>query len=146
MPDEPQRYPAQSIYDQPWQKRLELIVDTMREMSQQTDPNLMVQAYGRRMHQIMGYDRLVAVSRRDVPAGHYRITRATIWEKQLDPWKHPSQLPVFQGGLLGRMIYDEQPVIIDDLAGAVEPDDPAAEYFAGMGSLQAIRSSTRAGR
>src|SRR3954447_10342860 len=138
MPDEPQRYPAQSIYDQPWQKRLELIVDTMREMSRQTDPNLMVQAYARRMHQLMGYDRLVSVSRRNVPEGRYRIPRSTMWKNQINPWQQPDQLPEFEGGLLGQMIYGEEPVIIDDLRGVVTPNDPAAEYFAGMGSLQAI--------
>src|SRR4051812_41060953 len=115
MSDLEHSYPAQSIYDQPWQKRLELIVDTMREMSRQTEPNLMVQAYARRMRQLMGYDRLVAVSRRNVPEGRYRITRSTMWEKQLNPWQQSDQLPEFEGGLLGQMIYDEQPVVIDDL-------------------------------
>jgi sigma-B regulation protein RsbU (phosphoserine phosphatase) len=138
MPDELQRYPAQSIYDQPWQKRLELIVDTMREMSRQTEPNLMVQAYARRLHQLMGYDRLVSVSRRNVPEGRYRITRSTMWKTQVNPWQQPDQLPEFEGGLFGQMIYGEEPVIIDDLRSVVAPDDPAAEYFAGMGSLQAI--------
>jgi sigma-B regulation protein RsbU (phosphoserine phosphatase) len=40
------------------------------------------------------------------------------------------------GGVLGRLIYGDEPVVIDHLE--VGPDDPAAEYFAGMGSLAAI--------
>ena len=40
------------------------------------------------------------------------------------------------GGLLAELIYAEQPRIIHDLK--VSPDDPAAEYLAGMSSLQAI--------
>jgi sigma-B regulation protein RsbU (phosphoserine phosphatase) len=133
-----QRFPALSIYDAPWQKRLELIVETMREMSRQSDPQLMVQAYGRRMWQIMGYDRLVGLSRRNLPTGKYKITRSTTWTTPVNPWKSPEKLPILEGGLLGELIGGEKPVIIDDLNGRVVPDDPGAEYLVGMGSLQAI--------
>src|SRR5689334_25375452 len=99
-----QRLPALSIYDAPWQKRLELIVETMREMSSQSDPQLMVQAYGRRMWQIMGYDRLVGLSRRNLPTGKYKITRSTTWTTPVNPWKSPEKLPILEGGLLGELI------------------------------------------
>src|SRR5438552_6990167 len=105
----PQRAAPLSIYDGPWEKRLEIIVETMREMSRQTDPQLMVQAYGRRMRQMLGYDRMVALSRRNTPAGRYRITRSTTWTEQINRWQSPELRPVLQGGLLGELIQSEQP-------------------------------------
>ena len=36
-----------------WQKRLDYVVETMREMSTQTDPQTMVQAYGKRIRKIL---------------------------------------------------------------------------------------------
>ena len=38
------------------------------------------------------------------------------------------RLPIFDRGLLGELLYGDQPRIIDQLE--VPPDDPAAEYFA----------------
>ena len=61
-----------------WQRRLALIVDTMRDMSRQTDPQAMVRAYGTRMRQLMQTDRTVSLSRRDLPPKKYRITRSSL--------------------------------------------------------------------
>src|SRR5215831_12927061 len=63
----------------PWEERLALIVDTMREMSRQTDPQAMVRAYRARVRQIMPADRSLSLSRRDLTAPLYRITRSSTW-------------------------------------------------------------------
>src|SRR5262245_44016666 len=84
-----------------WRQRLELIVETMREMSLQTDPQAMVSAYRRRMQQLNLSDGMVALSRRDLPAARYRITRSSRWEIEINPWTQVSQLPELEGGLLG---------------------------------------------
>ncbi|MFQ5491323.1 MAG: hypothetical protein ACE5GE_11430 [Phycisphaerae bacterium] len=47
-----------------WQERLQAVVQTMREMSRQTDPAEMVQAYEVRMQQILRRDRSISLSRR----------------------------------------------------------------------------------
>ncbi len=119
-----------------WRKRLDLVVETMREMSRQTDPQAMVRAYGLRVRQVLPVDRSVSLSRRDLTPPHYRITRSSLWKDEVNPWKHPERLPLLDRGLLGELLYGDQPRIIDDLH--VSPDDPAAEYFAGQGSLIAI--------
>ena len=119
-----------------WQERLDHFVETMREMSRHTDPQAMVRAYGARMQALRQLDGWVALSRRELPAPKYRITRASIWREQIDPWKDRDRLPVFEGGLLGELLYGERPRIIDDFE--VSPDDPAYEYLAGMRSLAAI--------
>ncbi len=119
-----------------WTKRLAMIVDTMREMSRQTDPEAMVRAYGARMSELMPSDRRLSLSRRDLEPPRYRITRSTTWTEAINPWKEKDRLPLFTSGLLGELIYADDARIIDDLQ--VAPDDPAADYFAGMRSLMAI--------
>ncbi len=119
-----------------WQPRLELIVETMREMSVQTDPQAMVSAYRERMRQLNLSDGMVALSRRDLPAPKFRITRSTLWQEEINPWTQVHRLPVLEGGLLGELIYADRPHVIDELL--VDPHDPGADHLAGYRSLVAI--------
>ena len=107
-----------------WRSRLAIIVDTMREMSRQTDPQEMVRTYGERMRQLLPIDRRFSLSRRDLEAPKYRITRSTTWTEDLNPWKEKDRLPLLEGGLLAELIYGDEPQVIDDLH--VAADDPAA--------------------
>ncbi|GMU22340.1 MAG: hypothetical protein AMXMBFR13_24260 [Phycisphaerae bacterium] len=119
-----------------WRERLDLVVQTMREMSRQTDPQQMVRAYSARMRQLNPTDRMVAVSRRDLEPPKYRITRSSIWKEDINPWRELDRLPLLEGGLLGELLYGDEPRIIGDLA--VPGEDPAAEYFTNMRSLLAL--------
>lgn len=119
-----------------WRERLDLVVEAMRTVSSQTDPQSMVREYGKRLDKLMPeISRLVAISRRDLPKPLYRITRSDLWEEEINPWKQKDRLPVFDRGLLGELIYGDQPVIIGDLK--IAHDDPAKEFFAGQRSLLA---------
>jgi len=122
----------------PWEQRLDFVVETMREISRQTDPQAMVKAYGLRMKRIMPSDRLVSLSRRDLPARQYRITRSSTWDGTINPWKQRQELPIFDRGLLGDLLYGDTPVILDDLPSRLAPDDPAMQFLEGMGSLVAV--------
>src|SRR5215510_7065936 len=128
--------PAIPFAKLPWQQRLDFIVSTMREMSSQADPHEMVQAYIKRMRTMVPSDGWMAISRRDLDSPQFRITRSTLWDQPINPWRNRSALPLLSGGLCAELIYGEQPRIIHDFQYA--PDDPAAEYFAGMRSLQAV--------
>ena len=112
------------------------IVDTMREMSRISDPQVLVQTYGQRMRQIIPVDASVSLSRRELAFPRYKITRSSRWERTVNPWQEGSRLPIFESGLLGELLYGDVPVIIDDLE--VSPSDPAAEYFEGMKSALAL--------
>src|SRR5437899_2869590 len=79
-----------------WQKRLAIMVETMREMSRQTDPQAMVRAYGERIRQLFPADRRISLSRRDLTPPRYRITRSTTWQESINPWKEKHRLPVFE--------------------------------------------------
>jgi sigma-B regulation protein RsbU (phosphoserine phosphatase) len=119
-----------------WQERLALILDMMREMSLQTDPQQMVRAYGQKVRRMWPRDRNLSLSRRGLQAPHYMITRSSTWQEAINPWKEPERLPHFEGGLLAEFIYGNRPAIISDLS--VSPNEPAFEYLGGMRSLVAI--------
>jgi sigma-B regulation protein RsbU (phosphoserine phosphatase) len=120
------------------QQKLAFVVEMMRDLSRQTDPQVMVAEYGKRMRQVVPSDGYFSLSRRDLEEPYYRITRSSRWEEAVNPWKNKDRLPVFRGGLIARIIYGDQPVIIDDLPAELGEDEPAREYLAGFGSLLAI--------
>jgi hypothetical protein len=76
---------------------------------------------------------MLVLSRHGVPQGHYLVTRNTDWEDAPDPWSERHKLPLLKGGILGEIIYGNEPRVINDLV--VPEDDPAYEYLAGMGHL-----------
>ncbi len=98
-----------------WQNRLALIVDMMRDMSRQTDPQEMVRSYAQKIGQLVPLHRRLSLSRRGLSAPQYRITRSTTWREDVNPWKEKDRLPLFSGGLLAELIYGDEPVVIDDL-------------------------------
>jgi len=119
-----------------WRQRLGLIVEMMRHMSLQTDPQEMVRAYGERIRLLLPSDRAISLSRRGLTAPKYRITRSTTWEESINPWKERERLPLLEGGLLAELIYGDEPKVINNLD--VATNDPAAGYLAGHRSLMAI--------
>jgi sigma-B regulation protein RsbU (phosphoserine phosphatase) len=119
-------------------QKLAFVVDMMKELSRHTDPQRMVAEYGRRMREVIPSDGHFSLSRRDLDAPHFRVTRSSRWEAGVNPWKHQDRLPVFAGGLIAQIIYADAPVVLNDLAAHVAPDDPVIEYLRGFGSLVAI--------
>jgi phosphoserine phosphatase RsbU/P len=119
-----------------WRERLDQVVETMREMSIQTDPQEMVRAYGRRMETLFPLDRRISLSRRELAYPSYRVTRFSEWKEDINPWREKHRLPLHQGGLFADLIYGDEPVLIDDLR--IDADDPAARYLEGQRSLMAI--------
>lgn len=119
-----------------WQERLAVIVEMMRDMSRQTDPQAMVRAYGERIRQLLPVSRSLSLSRRGLSSPQYRITRSSTWTEEINPWKDKDRLPLLAGGLLADLIYGGEPKVIDNLE--VAPDEPAASYLGGHRSLLAI--------
>lgn len=125
-----------AIHSLPWQERLTAVMEMMREMSSQTDPQQMVQQYGARMRRFRHVDRSISLSRRDLAAPRVRVTRFSGWTSEVDPWKQPEQLPILDGGILSELIYGNEPRVINDFEAAA--GDPAFEFLSGQGSLVAI--------
>jgi sigma-B regulation protein RsbU (phosphoserine phosphatase) len=128
-----------NLFALPLEERLGFITDMMREMSEQTEPQAMVKAYSQRIRKLWPSDGFVSLSRRDLDAPRYRVTRSSVWERAgrvLNPWSQKNQLPIFEGGVLGDLIYGEEPVALNDFVPS--PDDPAYEHLAGYRSLAAV--------
>ncbi len=119
-----------------WQERLDIIVETMREMSRQTDPQRMVRAYTKRMQGLMQWDRVISVSRRELARPWFRVTRDSWWKEEINPWRQKDRLPLLSGGLVAELLYGDAPRIIDDFEAPA--DDPAYDFLAGQRSLMAI--------
>lgn len=119
-----------------WCQRLNVVVQTMREMSRQTDPQEMVNAYIRRMRQLMPVDCQVSLSRRGLNFPQVRVTRFHQWNQDINPWKETEKLPIIQGGLFAELIYGDVPRIIDDVS--ISQDDPAGPFLTGQRSIMAL--------
>jgi sigma-B regulation protein RsbU (phosphoserine phosphatase) len=122
-----------------WQGDLKFVVDFMRDLSMQTDPQTAAELYGQRVRSsgFVPADRWLSVSRRDLTRPAYRITRSSTWKETVNPWTEKEKLPLFNSGLLGELIYSNEPAVIDNLQDRYAPDDPAAEYFKDMNFLLA---------
>jgi sigma-B regulation protein RsbU (phosphoserine phosphatase) len=119
-----------------WRERLRVIVEAMREVSRQTDPMEMSRVYSQRMRRLRPIDRVVTLSRRDLAAPRFRVTRSTQWAEPINPWKERDRLPLLSGGLFAELLYGDEPRLFDDLA--VPADDPARPYVEDMRSLVAV--------
>jgi sigma-B regulation protein RsbU (phosphoserine phosphatase) len=117
-------------------ERLDYAVASMREMSQQTDPQEMNKAYGRRMRRLLPVDGSLSISRRDLSTPEFRVTRSSQWKNEINPWKERDRLPLLRGGLGAELLYGDEPLLFDDLA--VPTTDPLFEYLDGFRSVAAI--------
>ena len=112
------------------------MVDLVRELSAQTDPQQMVRDFGERFRQMFALEGFLAISRRGLESPHYRITRSTRWEKKINPWKQSDLLPIYDRGLLGELLYGDVPVLCNDFHP--DPEDPAFEHLEGYRSYMAV--------
>lgn len=119
-------------------QRLALIVDTMREISRQTDPQVIARVYAQRMRALTPTDRFVALSRRELPSPQFRVTRSSQWAEEVNPWKERDRLPLLSGGMLGELIWGDEPRVIHNLQDKLDANDPGYGFFEGMNSLVAI--------
>ncbi len=110
-----------------------MVVELMREISTQTDPQGMVAAFRSRARRLYGGVGSVSVSRRDLDPPFYRITRSWIWGEEINPWTQKERLPILDSGILGELLYADQPRVLADVR--VPPDDPAYEHLKDARSL-----------
>jgi phosphoserine phosphatase RsbU/P len=112
------------------------IIDLMKLMSTESDPQRFQTVYRERIRKLVPYDGLLSLSRRDLSAPEFRITRSHLFKEVINPWTQKDRLPLLRGGLLAELLYSDEPRIISNLK--VDPSDPAYEHLKGFGSLQAI--------
>jgi len=107
------------------------VVELMRQLSLQTDPQKAASLYGEGLvrFRIVKADRYLSLSRRNLPSPQLRITRDSNWTQQPNPWKEPQRLPLITGGLLAEILYSNQPAVITDLPARLAPGDPARDFL-----------------
>lgn len=113
--------------------QLESVVDMVREISRQTDPQAMIQVFRRLTRSFYGGERSVSVSRRDLTEPAYRITRSSRFARDINPWTERDRLPIFSGGLLAELVYGDRPRILNEVR--IDPAEPAHEHLDGARSL-----------
>ncbi|MEO0629155.1 MAG: PP2C family protein-serine/threonine phosphatase [Planctomycetota bacterium] len=128
------RQPVTALTD--WRERLREVTLMMKELSEQTEPQLMVSAYRNRTNNIYTIDGFVAISRRDLEEPWFRVTRSSSWTEEVNPWEQKDRLPKFDRGLMHDLIYGGEPVFMPDVR--LDPNDPISEFLPGTRSLVAI--------
>src|SRR5947207_7426617 len=94
------------LFRGPWRQRLSFVVEMMREMSAQVDPQVMVQNYGARMRQVLPADGFVSLSRRGLTRPQVRVTRSHVWGYNVNPWT-ARERTILDGGILSDLIWGE---------------------------------------
>ncbi len=116
--------------------RLAVSVELMRELSRYADPDELYRVFSTRLNQLYPTSRQLTVSRRGLDRPQFRVQRFNLWKDAVNPYRQPEKLPLYTGGLIGEMIFEDQPRVIDDLT--LHNGDPAREFFEGQRSLLAI--------
>jgi sigma-B regulation protein RsbU (phosphoserine phosphatase) len=113
--------------------RLWLIDDLVKEMSAQNDADRLVDVFARKGDFLVHRDTWLTLTRRDLHAPFYRVTRSRIWPDSLNTLTSFNSHPILDRGLLGELLYVGRPALLNRLELA--PDDPGREHLAGMQSL-----------
>src|SRR5271166_1994557 len=95
--------------------RLRRIDDLVMEMSVQDDAERLVRVFARQGAFLVRRDGFVSISRRDLVAPHYRVTRSWRWHETINPWTEPHRLPLYDHGLLGELLYVGKPALLNHL-------------------------------
>src|SRR5688572_18451173 len=96
----------------PWQEELAIVDRTMRAISGVTDPEELVQAYWEGIGDLMPIADYMSVSRRDLAAPRYRVTRSSRFVEEFNPWTQRERLPLLSGGLVAELAYANRPDVI----------------------------------
>ena len=113
-----------------------IMLDLVREISLQGDPQDMVRVFRKYTPAIYGGESFVAISRRGLEEPSYRVTRSSRWAADVNPWLEQEKLPLFRGGLLAELVYGDMPRVVRDVV--MTPSEPAFEYLQHARSLLAL--------
>lgn len=119
----------------PWREELDIIDRTMKAISSVTDPEKLVDIYWEGIGDLVSINDFVALSRRNVEPPEFLITRSSRFTEHFNPWTEREKLPRLSGGLLGELLYNGRPEVIEDLPSRIAADDPGRFYLEGFQSL-----------
>jgi len=116
-------------------------MELVGELSRATQPREVLRAFSRGMRALNGPVGYISLSTRDLPVGHYRITRLLLDPDAehidvSDPWSMVDELTLHSGGLLGALIRSAYPALVHDLD--VQDDPVLGKALRPFRSLMAI--------
>lgn len=94
---------------------LEELLRVLQRASQAKEPQDIQDTFSGVMQRLVGSEAYMSLSVRDLPAGKFRVTRAMLQNEQVyrpNPWRDRDTLPIFEGGLIGRVIETPTPKVI----------------------------------
>jgi phosphoserine phosphatase RsbU/P len=122
-------------------QRTATLLDLVAALSSAAEPGEVLRAYAHGIARLRGQFGYVSLSTRGLAPGQYRITRLLTPEKMAalsarDAWPVPPNLPVHTGGLLGEIISEPRPAMVEELNLANDP--VVGDAFARYRSFMAI--------
>lgn len=101
------------------------LLELVSDVSQASRPQDVIHAYAKHSRNLNPQDGYISLSTRDLPAGHYRVTRFiddgdVDRLAEADPWNAAPVEPA-AGGFLGQAIADGRPKIFNDLQVTEDP-------------------------
>jgi sigma-B regulation protein RsbU (phosphoserine phosphatase) len=121
--------------------RIQTLLAMLRDLSTARNPLQALQAWARGYWPLHPVDLMLSLSTRDLPPGHYRITRqidvaAVLDGRQVpipsEPWRNRDAIPVHSGGFLGDLIADGRPKLLTRFR--LDDDPVLGDALRGMGS------------
>jgi sigma-B regulation protein RsbU (phosphoserine phosphatase) len=119
--------------------RLLEIRDLLLTVSGLTEPQEVQREFGRTLASVNRVDGYVAFSRRNLPDGHYKITRSMLARDEVghthvNPWTQWDDLPTHAGGWFGEMMRTPEPRLFPDFHLRDDPalDDRLAPFGSAM--------------
>ena len=125
-----------------------VLVEAMKAVSRETEPNRALYAFGSRLNEIRPVDVFVSVSTRGLAPGEYKITRhfrtfdvyadhaSPEMIDEQNPWRRWLELPTHRGGFVGEVIESGEPQLLQHLD--IRGDPALGDEVADMGSCIAV--------
>ena len=118
-----------------------MILSLVTELSRATDPSDVMRAFGQGWAKLAKAPGYISLSCRGLEPGQYRITRKLLRDAFQGPeserlWAPSHDLPIHTGGLLGQIVADGKPVIVQDLN--LHDDPVLGDEIATFHSLSAV--------
>jgi len=121
--------------------RIPILMEMVGAISRAKDPQEVLREFSNGLSRLQAIEGYVSLSTRDLPPGHYRITRlirdvAPERIADVDPWHDRDAIPVHKGGFFGEIIRQAYPEIIHHLN--VRDDPVVGDRLAEFGSMMAV--------
>ncbi len=121
--------------------RIPVLMEMVGALSRAGKPQEVLREFAKGLNKLQRNDGFISISTRDLPPGHYRITRQLLGGTpdkidSTDPWHDRNEIPVHSGGFIGEIIRQAYPELIHHLN--IKNDQVLGNALEEFGSLIAV--------